>query len=68
MNAFNQQIRGILAIEEHRPEEGVVGVQNLHTSKLVVPTLTIAIESTATSDLDVLASPSPERDGVLEWM
>src|SRR4051794_36931623 len=40
--------------------------QNLPASKGVVPGLTISIQSTLAENFDVLATPNPEGNGLLE--
>jgi hypothetical protein len=40
--------------------------QNLPASKGVVPSLTISIQSTLAEDFDILATPHPECNGLLE--
>lgn len=36
------------------------------TGKLVVPLLAVAIQSAVAEDLDILTTPNPEGDGLLE--
>lgn len=36
------------------------------TGKLVVPLLAVAIQSAVAEDLDILATPNPEGDGLLK--
>lgn len=40
--------------------------QNFHSSEAVVPSLPVAVQCTLAEDLDVLATPDPEGDGLLE--
>lgn len=40
--------------------------QDFTTRKCIVPCLAIAIERAVAEDLDILASPHPESDGLLE--
>ena len=43
-----------------------VAYQNLLSSKLIIPFLPIAVQHTTPEDLDVLTTPAPEGDGLLE--
>lgn len=40
--------------------------QNFHSSEAIVPRLPVAVECTLAEDLDVLATPDPKGDGLLE--
>jgi hypothetical protein len=43
-----------------------ISYQNLLAGKRIIPFLAIAIERAVAKDLDVLAAPHPEGDGLLE--
>jgi hypothetical protein len=43
-----------------------VAYQNLKSSKRIIPLLTVSVQSTLAEDLDVLSTPSPKGDRLLE--
>lgn len=68
MDALHGKPRGILGIEQDRTEVSVLAIENLTTAKLVPPPLAVTVESTSSVNLDILSTPLPEHDGVLERM
>lgn len=48
--------------------EGSKTHQNFTAGESIIPSLAIAIQRSVAINLDVLASPFPERDALLEWM
>lgn len=68
MNALHGKPCCILSIEQDRPKIRIISSQNLAALKLIPPPLTITVQSSSALDLDVLASPLPEHDAVLEGM
>lgn len=68
MDALHAEVCGILRIEQDRSEVLVIRVQNLQTGELVPPSLAVPIENALAVDGNVIASPLPEHERVLEGM
>ena len=66
MNPLNRQARGILGIKQNGAEIVVGRVEYLAPGKFVPPPLPIAVENAITVDLDVLSTPFPKHEAVLE--
>lgn len=52
----------------HHAWKGVKTYQNLKAGKAIIPSLAIPVQNTSTENLDVLASPLPKCDRLLERM
>lgn len=68
VNALHAEVCGILRIEQDRSEVLVIRVQNLQTGELVPPPLAVPIENSLAVDGNVVTSPLPEHERVLEGM
>lgn len=82
VNSLDVQVGGVLSIEQNRSEVGVGSVKNLLAGKLCIlleydlkydkrshtvpPSLTVTVQNTLSVKLDVLATPLPEHDRVLQ--
>jgi len=66
MDPLDIQVGRILGIKQDGPQVVVVRRQDLEPRELVPPPLTIAVQRPVAKDLNVLATPFPEHDAVLE--
>ena len=68
VNTLDINTSSSLDVEEDRSEVGVVLVENLLAGELVPPSLTVTVQNTLSVDLDLVTTPLPEHDRVLNQL